>query len=174
MILRKTHNDTSLAKTPNTPIVNTGKQESVLFNVENLIMRIASIIVHIAIISEKKIMKRIIISFLLLSINLFAAEDCGVNIYNTATGKLHKKFLNGNYVHPKNKNIVQKRCTTQIRKNEFDINSFDVIAECMFEEGDKLFIRSTHEYDDAGNYGNGFIATYSYNMFAYEILCENK
>ena len=119
-------------------------------------------------------MKRIIISFLLLSINLFAAEDCGVNIYNTATGKLHKKFLNGNYVHPKNKNIVQKRCTTQIRKNEFDINSFDVIAECMFEEGDKLFIRSTHEYDDAGNYENGFIATYSYNMFAYEILCEHK
>ena len=163
-----------MTKTPNTPTVNTEKQESVLFSDESLIMMMAGIIAIIAIISEKKIMKRIIISFLLLSINLFAAEDCGVNIYNTATGKLHKKFLNGNYVHPKNKNIVQKRCTTQIRKNEFDINSFDVIAECMFEEGDKLFIRSTHEYDDAGNYGNGFIATYSYNMFAYEILCENK
>lgn len=109
-----------------------------------------------------------------MSINLFAAEDCGVNIYNTTTGKLHKKFLNGNYAHPKNKNIVQKRCTTQIRKNEFDINSFDVVAECMFEISDKLFTRSTHEYVDADDYGNVFIATYSYNMFAYEILCENK
>ena len=119
-------------------------------------------------------MKRIIISFLLLSINLLAAEDCGINIYNTATGKLHKRFVNGNYAHPKNKNIIQKRCTTEFEQNEIDINSFKIVADCAFEEGDKIFNRSTQEYEDAYNYAGGRIATYSYNMFAYERLCENK
>lgn len=46
-----------MAKTPNTPIVNTGKQESVLFNAENLIMMIAGIIVLTAIIIGLKLSK---------------------------------------------------------------------------------------------------------------------
>jgi len=61
-------------------------------------------------------MRKVFVLFLLLNINLLAAHDCGVNIYNVATGKLHKKFLNGNQVHPKNKNIVSKRCTTDVEK----------------------------------------------------------
>jgi hypothetical protein len=116
-------------------------------------------------------MKKVLISFLLLNINIFAADDCGVNIYNMATGKLHKRILVANSTHPKNKKIVSKRCETDVRKNEFDTNSFDVVAKCEFENGDKIFNRLTNEYEDANNLGY-LIATYSYNMFAYEINCS--
>lgn len=115
-------------------------------------------------------MRKVFVLFLLLNINLLAAHDCGVNIYNVATGKLHKKFLNGNQVHPKNKNIVSKRCTTDVEKNVDDINSFNVVAICEFEDGDKIFDRSTNDYEKASGSG-GIMATYSYNMFGYEIIC---
>lgn len=118
-------------------------------------------------------MRKLLVLLFVLSINVLAADDCGVNVYNTATGKLHKRFLIVNLTHPKNKEIVSKKCYTDVEKNEHDANSFDVVAKCDFEDGDKLFSRSLNEYENANEYGR-FIATYSYNMFAYEIICTNR
>ena len=118
-------------------------------------------------------MRYILILLCLLNVNIFAAYDCGVNVFNIATGKLYKKFLRGNQVHPKNRDIASKRCITDVSKNDDDINSFNIVAKCEFEIGDKLYNRTTKDYQDADN-SEWIIATYSYNMFAYEIICENN
>ena len=65
------------------------------------------------------------------------------------------------------------RCITDASKNDDDINSFNIVAKCEFEIGDKLYNRTTKAYQDADN-SEWIIATYSYNMFAYEIICENN
>ena len=115
-------------------------------------------------------MRNALILLCLLNINILAMYDCGVNVFNIATGKLHKKFLHGNHVHPKNRDIASKRCITDVVKNEDDTNSFNVVAKCEFEDGDKIFNRSTNDYEKASGSG-GIMATYSYNMFGYEIIC---
>lgn len=115
-------------------------------------------------------MKKILALFLLLNINIFSADDCGVNIYNVATGKLHKRFVAAEQAHLKNKKIVSERCVTEVEKNEYDMNSFNIVAICEFEIGDKIFNRRTNNYEAAEGVGK-FIASYSYNMFAYEIFC---
>lgn len=119
-------------------------------------------------------MKKILFLFFILNINILAADDCGVNVYNTATGKLHKKFLVVNSAHSKNKKIVLKRCSTAVEKNEFDVNSFNIIAKCEFEKGDKIFNRLTDKYEDVDSSEISIMATYSYNMFAYEMNCSNN
>jgi hypothetical protein len=127
-------------------------------------------------------MKKILALFLLLNINIFSADDCGVNIYNVATGKLHEKFFAANHVHPKNKNIVSKRCLTIVERDEKNnietnisgVNTFRVVASCEFKNGDQIFNRSTNEYEKADGYGYSLLAEYSYNMFAFEILCARN
>jgi len=118
-------------------------------------------------------MRNTLILLCLLNINILAMYDCGVNVFNIATGKLHKKFLHGNHVHPKNRDIASKRCITDVVKNEYDTNSFNIVERCEFETGDKLFNRITKAYQDAEN-SEWIIATYSYNMFAYELICDNN
>ena len=113
-------------------------------------------------------MRNTLILLCLLNINILAMYDCGVNVFNIATGKLYKKFLRGNQVHPKNRDIA-----SDVSKNDDDINSFNIVAKCEFEIGDKLYNRTTKAYQDADN-SEWIIATYSYNMFAYEIICENN
>ena len=118
-------------------------------------------------------MKRIIIKHILgllflLAVNILAADDCGINIYNAATQKLHKRIFVAEQAASKNEKVVSKRCTTNVEKNEYDVIFFDAVANCVFEIGDKIFNRRMNVYEDAEGVGR-FIATYNYNMFAYEI-----
>lgn len=126
--------------------------------------------------------KHIFVLLFLLVVNILAVDDCGINIYNVATGKLHEKFFAANHVHPKNKRIISKRCLTvveenvksSIETNNLGVNSFRIAASCEFKTGDQIFNRLTNEYEKADDYGYSTLAEYSYNMFAFEILCHSN
>lgn len=118
-------------------------------------------------------MKRIVISFLLLSFSVLSASDCGVNVYNVATGKIHKKYFVANHVHPQNKKIVSERCFTDvIEDDQFNKSAFKIVANCSFKDDDMVFrpATKTYEMSSTDDY-EGYMAIYSYNLFAYEILC---